>query len=279
MTDIRGLQDCLPSLRRYARAICGSQEGGDALCLGALQNLVNQGSFPPGADTRIRVYRALSELWNQPSDQYVANMHLDPEVSAENLVRAMTPRSRQVFLLTSLEGFSPREVMQILDITQETLENMLAIARQQVASQTRTDILIIEDEVFIARDLEQIVQKLGHTVIGKVRTRDAARAFVGDRKPGLILADIQLADGSNGIDAVNDALRLQGNLPVIFITAYPEKLLTGGGREPTFLVSKPFRVNEVQAAISQVLICGSVSSIAFSGMARRIVKFNAQPSA
>lgn len=279
MTDIRGLQEALPSLRRYARAISGSQKGGDTLCFRALQNLANKGAFPPGTETRIRAYRALSELWNEPVGQHAADLPPDPAVTAEHLIRAMTPRSRQAFLLTSLEGFSAPEVMQILDITQDDLENMLAIAREQVASQTRTDILIIEDEVFIARDLEQIVQKLGHTVIGKVRTRDAARAFVAARKPGLILADIQLADGSSGIDAVNDALHLQGDLPVIFITAFPEQLLTGGRPEPTFLISKPFRVNEVQAAISQVLICNSVSSIAFSDMPQPIVKFSGQASA
>ena len=278
MTDIRGLQDCLPSLRRYARAMSGSQEGGDTLCFGALQDLANEGALPPGAETRIRAYRTLSKLWNGPAGQHVADVPPDPAVAAEHLIRAMTPRSRQAYLLTSLEGFSAPDVMQILDITHDDLENLLAIARHQVASQALTDVLIIEDEVFIARDLEKIVEKLGHTVIGKVRTRDAARAFVEARKPGLILADIQLADGSNGIDAVNDALRLQGDLPVIFITAYPEQLLTGARPEPTFLISKPFRVNEVQAAISQVLIFNSLSSIASSDPPRPVVTFNERTS-
>jgi CheY-like chemotaxis protein len=67
-----------------------------------------------------------------------------------------------------------------------------------------------------------------------------------------VLADIQLADGSSGIDAVKDILaRL--DVPVIFITAFPERLLTGERPEPTFLITKPFQRSTVKAAISQAL--------------------------
>ena len=71
-------------------------------------------------------------------------------------------------------------------------------------------------------------------------------------RPGIVLADIQLADGSSGIDAVNEILEKDA-LPVIFITAYPERLLTGERPEPTFLVTKPFREETVKALISQAL--------------------------
>ena len=70
--------------------------------------------------------------------------------------------------------------------------------------------------------------------------------------PGLVLADIQLADGSSGLDAVNEILT-EIEVPVIFITAFPERLLTGEKPEPAFLITKPFRPEAVKAAISQAL--------------------------
>ncbi len=72
------------------------------------------------------------------------------------------------------------------------------------------------------------------------------------RRPGLVLADIQLADGSSGLDAVNTILK-EIEVPVIFVTAYPERLLTGNKPEPAFLITKPFQPEALKAAISQVL--------------------------
>ncbi len=80
---------------------------------------------------------------------------------------------------------------------------------------------------------------MGHAITGVARSRDAAVALAGAERPDLILADIHLADKSSGIDAVNDILGAGGTIPVIFITAFPERLLTGERPEPAFLISKP----------------------------------------
>jgi DNA-binding LytR/AlgR family response regulator len=72
------------------------------------------------------------------------------------------------------------------------------------------------------------------------------------KRPQLILADINLADGSNGIEAVNEILG-ESDVPVIFVTAYPERLLTGSRPEPAFVISKPFKHEEVQAVVGQAL--------------------------
>ena len=69
----------------------------------------------------------------------------------------------------------------------------------------------------------------------------------------LVLADIQLADDSSGIDAVNEILTEMA-CPVIFITAYPERLLTGERPEPAFLVTKPFNPESLKAVIAQALL-------------------------
>jgi CheY-like chemotaxis protein len=97
-----------------------------------------------------------------------------------------------------------------------------------------------------------MVEELGHDVTGIARTHKEAIAMVNQRRPGLLLADIQLADGSSGLDAVNEILATT-DLPVIFITAYPERLLTGDKPEPAFLITKPFQPDAVKAAISQIL--------------------------
>ena len=104
----------------------------------------------------------------------------------------------------------------------------------------------------IAIDIETIVQSLGHRVHGIARTHDESIALFRSGSPGLVLADIQLADGSSGLEAVNELLRLR-EVPVIFITAFPERLLTGERPEPTFLLTKPYQPDTVRATISQAL--------------------------
>jgi CheY-like chemotaxis protein len=104
----------------------------------------------------------------------------------------------------------------------------------------------------IALDLQALVENLGHKVVGVARTKAEALAIGRNNALGLILADIQLADGSSGLDAVNDLLNTF-EVPVIFITAYPERFLTGKRPEPAFLVSKPYRPSALSAMVSQVL--------------------------
>ena len=104
----------------------------------------------------------------------------------------------------------------------------------------------------IAMDLESIVEGLGHRVAGVARTHAEAVNAASNHKPGLVLADIQLADGSSGLDAVNEILG-SFEVPVIFITAYPDRLLTGERPEPAFLITKPYQPDTVKAIVSQAL--------------------------
>ena len=124
---------------------------------------------------------------------------------------------------------------------------------KEIASQIATNILIIEDEALIAMDLQSLVENLGHEVQG-IASHPQPRRWRSPRTRsiGLILADIQLADGSSGVDAVNDLLNTF-EVPVIFITAYPERFLTGVRPEPAFLITKPYQPAMVSAVISQAL--------------------------
>jgi CheY-like chemotaxis protein len=132
------------------------------------------------------------------------------------------------------------------------VERLVAEAVREIDEEQSTSVLIIEDEPMILMQLEDLVSSLGHDICGTATTRTEAVRTVTENRPGLILADIQLADGSSGLDAVADILAL-GSVPVIFITAYPERLLTGDRAEPTYLVTKPFREQTVKASISQAL--------------------------
>jgi CheY-like chemotaxis protein len=197
------------------------------------------------------LFRLFSTIWNSLSvnntPEPVTNV-----MAAERNLAQMTPKPRQAFLLVSVEGLSEVEAARILDVDMPTLRKLVEESGRELAAQIATDVLIIEDEALIALDLQALVENLGHKVMGVARTRTQAVAIGRPTRPGLILADIQLADGSSGLDAVNDLLNTF-EVPVIFITAYPERFLTGQRPEPAFLVSKPYQPSALSAMISQVL--------------------------
>jgi CheY-like chemotaxis protein len=159
---------------------------------------------------------------------------------------------RQAFLLVAMEGFTLDDASRVMEMSVEDVSLLLEDAAQDIATQIATDAVIIEDEPLIALDLQTLLEGLGHRVVRVARTEREAIAAVMQTRPGLVLADIQLADGSSGVHAVNEILQTY-SVPVIFITAYPERLLTGAKPEPTFLIRKPYRPDEVKAVISQAL--------------------------
>lgn len=244
----------LPYLRRFSRAVTGSQTSGDAYVAAALEALIADLSiFPEGSNDRISLYKLFSALFSTSAVRVPEPNSTYPWESraAANLAN-LSPKPRQAFLLVAVEGFSHAEAAEILDTSPAEFATLLADASAEISRQVATDILIIEDEPLIAMDIEQMVEGLGHRVVGIARTHKEAVALYHKTQPRMILADIQLADGSSGIDAVNDIL-LTHPVPVIFITAFPERLLTGERPEPTFLVTKPFNPDMVKALISQAL--------------------------
>ena len=164
-------------------------------------------------------------------------------------------------LLHTIEGFSFAEVGKIINVEEEEASQLVQIARREMADSVTGSVMIIEDEAIIAMDIETIVADMGHRVTGIARTRDEAVKLGKADVPDLILADIQLADNSSGIDAVNDLLAELGHRPVIFITAFPERLLTGDKPEPAFLISKPYSVDQVISAVSQAMFFSSTETL------------------
>jgi CheY-like chemotaxis protein/DNA-directed RNA polymerase specialized sigma24 family protein len=245
----------LPYLRRFARALCGSQRGGDAYVEAVLATLIADPSgFPYDLETRVALYRQLLRVWNSVA---VNTIHRPEsanaaEAAAIRSLDAVTPKPRQAFLLMSVEMFTAEQTARILDTDVQDVTRLVTQAGREIAEQVSTNVLIIEDEPLIAMDLAELAESLGHRVIGRARTHSEAVRAVKRMRPGLVLADIKLADGSSGLDAVNEILQSM-NVPIIFITAYPERLLTGERPEPTFLIPKPFETDTVKAIISQAL--------------------------
>ena len=245
----------LPFLRRYARALTGNQTHGDAYVRAALEAIVAApGDFPRDVDARLGLYRTFQRIWASAndSDEVDATSGGDREAIAQARLAQVTPLSRQALLLTAMEGFTSEDAAYLIDVTPAEIDALVADALAEIERQTHAEVLIIEDEPIIAMDLETIVRDLGHGVTGVAVTRDEAVAQALAQRPGLVLADIQLADDSSGIDAVKDILA-EFPVPVIFITAFPERLLTGERPEPTFLITKPFQRSTVKAAIAQAL--------------------------
>ncbi|HEY7382836.1 MAG TPA: response regulator [Beijerinckiaceae bacterium] len=242
----------LPYLRRYARALTGSQMAGDAYVAATLETLVSEPeTITQGGNVKVELFGIFTRIWNSLSVNGRSEQ-IQRDLPAEVRIGQITPLPRQAFLLSCLEGFSEEEVAAILGVDTDTVRQLVDEAGRELAADMATDILIIEDEPLIAMDLEALVEGLGHNVTGVARTRTEAVKLAASKRPGLILADIQLADGSSGLDAVNDLLK-SFEVPVIFITAYPERFLTGERPEPAFLIAKPFQPANVSAVISQAL--------------------------
>ncbi|NVK35130.1 MAG: response regulator [Rhodobacteraceae bacterium] len=260
----REIAPLLPYLRRYARALAGSQQSGDTYVRACLQALVADQSIIDTSDgVKTGLYRLFHVLWNATlvpptTEDGSASIF---EQTAQQRLASMAPESRQALLLSTLEGFSVQETGRIISKSDDEVSQLILDAIDEIDRQTKTDVLIIEDEPLISMDLAQIVESLGHSVTKIARTANDAIAAAKTKKPGLVLADIQLADGSSGIDAVKEILA-EMSVPVIFITSFPERLLTGERPEPTFLITKPFNPNTVKAGISQALFFKNSASVA-----------------
>ena len=245
----------LPYLRRYGRAISGSQQSGDALVARLLETLVaHPDAIDAGNELRIQLYRMVHDNFGLMTDRAASGDEAVPaEIAvADARLRRIPSLARQALLLTAVEGFNAAETGRIIGRDAAAVEALIAEPMEEIDRQTRARILVIEDEPIIAMDIEMIVRELGHDVVAVATTHAEAVADARTHQPGLVLADIQLADNSSGIEAVQEILTAM-TVPVIFITAFPERLLTGDRPEPAFLLTKPYQPATLRAAISQVL--------------------------
>lgn len=251
----------LPFLRRYARALTGSQTAGDSYALATLEAILESDeAFTQVSNPKVALFRTFHVVWTS-----AGALISDPDTSlsarAQDHMATLAPNSREALLLHAIEGFSPDEIGAIVAITPSEAVEAIDIARREMKNSISGKVMIIEDEAIIAMDIASIVEDMGHKVTGIARTRAEAVRMAANNRPDLILADIQLADNSSGIEAVNDILAQFEQLPVIFVTAFPERLLTGKRPEPAFLITKPFTEDQVTSAVSQAMFFSSTETL------------------
>ncbi len=253
MNTTQALAPHLPYLRRYARALTGSQQSGDAYVRAALTALLEgEHALDESLAPRVALYKLFHRIWSGTAGRYDMSVPEGEGNGPEERLLSLSAFRRAALLLTAVESFTLDEAGAIVELSPEEVEAAIVEAQHAIESDLASTVLIIEDEPIIALDLENLVTELGHEVVGKAATREQAVRQALQKKPGLILADINLGEGGSGIDAVSEILH-SFNIPVIFVTAYPEKLLTGERPEPTYLIAKPFLPETVQATVGQAL--------------------------
>jgi CheY-like chemotaxis protein len=251
----------LPFLRRYARALTGNQDSGDRYAAATLESILVESTIIEQAKTpKIGLFQAFHLVWSSagaPAGEADDRISAKAQAHMANL----TPNSREALLLNVIEGFAINDIATIMQSDEDEVRTLINAAVREMEASVAGKVLVIEDEAIIAMDIVDIVKQIGHTVTGTARTRREAVALAMREKPDLILADIQLADNSSGIDAVNDILAQFDDIPVIFITAFPERLLTGEKPEPAFLITKPFSEEQVRSAVSQAMFFSSTETL------------------
>ncbi|WP_179381109.1 response regulator [Jannaschia marina] len=269
MSSAQGIADLsdriaaeLPYLRRYARALTGAQTTGDKYAIATLEAILqDRGIFDEAKHPRVALYKCFHAIWSTTGAPTSAGTGDGPAGRAADLMAELQPNTREALLLSTVEEFSNEDIATVMDLDREEVTHLISTARSDMESSIKGRVMVIEDEPIIAADISAIVEDLGHSVVGVARTRDEAVKMGNSERPDLILADIQLADNSSGIDAVNDLMVNMPETPVIFITAFPERLLTGDKHEPAFLISKPYKEDQVQSAVSQAMFFASTETL------------------
>lgn len=252
----------LPYLRRYARALTGNQSSGDRYAAATLEAiLADRSILDRDAEPKIALFEAFHLVWRTSGALVTDPVHGALEQQAQSHLSRLTPNTREALLLRTIEGFSHDDIATVMQIDRDEAEELIAIAYREMENSIIGKVMVIEDEPLIAMDIRGIVTDMGHHVTGIARTRDQAIKLGHKERPDLILADIQLADNSSGIDAVNQLLSEIGEMPVIFITAFPDRLLTGDKPEPAFVITKPFSTEQVRSAVSQAMFFSSTESL------------------
>ena len=255
------ISKALPFLRRYARALTGAQVSGDNYAAATLEAILSDRSALEGAsDVKTALFRTFHGIWVSTG----APVEVDEDelkAKAQRHLSKLTPNTREALLLHTVEEFPYPNVAEIMQIDEGEAKELVGIARTEMSNSISGKVMIIEDESIIAMDIEALVTDMGHRVTGIARTHTQAVDLARQEMPDLILADIQLADNSSGIEAVNEVMSDLGRCPVIFITAFPERLLSGERKEPAFLIAKPYSQEQVRSAVSQAMFFSSTTTL------------------
>lgn len=255
MSDLKPqIEKELPMLRRFATALCGQTQTGDAFIYSIIEELVANPGLMDKRELRLDLYRSLVRRHATAESDNVIRLHSRTDRAAENSERVLSSlpdEQRQAVLLYALEDFSPAEVAEILGRSPAYVSELLGQAKARIARSLRTRVLLIEDDPLVALLLEDMIGEMGHEVMGVAATRDEAVHTARAGEPGLIITDIVLADRSSGLDAVADICGSGKSIPTVVLTGYPDRLRKGSRK---FLVPKPFEYGSLETAVNSALL-------------------------
>jgi len=118
----------------------------------------------------------------------------------------------------------------------------------------QTNVLVVEDESIVSKDIQHSLKKLGYNVVGAANNGETAVSLALEHMPDIILMDIMLKGEMNGIEAA-DAIRKETNIPVIFLTAYADESTLAKAKvtQPYGYIIKPFKEIDIHTSIEMSL--------------------------
>ncbi|MBY6142186.1 response regulator [Leisingera daeponensis] len=243
----------LPFLRRFARFLTGSQAIGDRLVHAAREAiLTGEVEYDRSINPKVALFRAFQEFRHtfialgEEGEKQAGSFSKAPPSLWQPALNCW-----EVLLLRTIEGFSEKETGVILRADDKDVSNSVSIAHEEKEKGLTGRVLIIEDEPVLALDLSEIARSAGLSVVGVARNGAEARQLAAEFPADLVLSEVRLAGGASGIGAVNGLPQTHGRCPVVFLTAAPERLLTGERPEPAFVISKPYTEEQVWLAVRQ----------------------------
>jgi CheY-like chemotaxis protein len=245
----------IPYLRRHARLLTGSQPLGDEFVRLCLELVVAEPEWLEGEDLRVQLFRAFHAAWTKVHETIASDSSLAAVELTERVKQGLATlpgTERRTIALIVVEDFTYEQTAAILGMTVDQVRRSVAKARGDLLSKVSIPVLIIEDEQIVASDIARIVEDMGHRIAGMAGSQKESVALADQLKPGLVLADIRLEDGGDGIVAAQTILETY-SVPIVFVTGYPERLLTGSGLEPAFVVAKPFDGEALKVTIAHAL--------------------------
>ncbi|MAW82727.1 MAG: hypothetical protein CMI63_21030 [Parvularcula sp.] len=247
MPKLTPFQKDLRFVRQFARAVTSDQFLGDEIAAAALQRFdYSAVEGLPDRERQITVFRAFYDAWRSASAEGGAAFS-NRSVLAARPFTAEPPR--QLVLLVDVIGLEIEKAAALIGVEPSEAKRLLSEERRRIAAtQVSGTALVIEDEPVIALEVAATLETIGLKVLATARTADDAIRLANKHRPDVVMADYDLGAGRTGLDAVRE---ITSTLPVIaiFLTAYPDDVLSGDDYEPTFILTKPFDERALRAAI------------------------------
>lgn len=246
----------LPDLRRYAYASTGSREDGDRCVRRTLEALVARPEAVDQAALPVSLFKLFHEVNGVPP--LAPRVGSDAQISAEARlflqIGTVERDGRAALLLSHVIGLSRAQVGEVLDVGEAEVGRLVDAARHRLARLATAHVLIIEDDYLIAHEIQQVVENTGQRVSGPAATFEEAMSCAAQAPPTLVLADVQLRDGRVAGLLAGSALAREHRVPLIVITAYPERLAQEAEVQPHQILTKPFDYTSLRSAITGPLM-------------------------